>query len=86
MIGVDLAADLVHSSVTSMTAKPILVIAGEWVVIAVFGVCGNFRGLYVFPSLVLMAFDCGSTERWVLANRLAARTTPLVSHTGAHIS
>ena len=62
-----------------MTAKPILVIAaGERVVTAVCCVCGNFRGLYIFPSLVLVAFDCGITERWVLANSLAGPSWKVV--------
>ena len=61
-----------------MAAVTFRVIVWKGVVAAVCGVCGNFGGLYIFPGLILVAFDGGCTKWWVLANGLAVETWKVV--------
>ena len=78
LISVDLAADLLDGSVTSMSAAAVRVRIRKWVVNTDGGVCADFGGLYIFTSLILVAFYCGIIEWWVFANGLAVEAVKIV--------
>lgn len=78
MISIDLAADLVDCSIANMSVTTTRVATGKWVVEVVSCVCYDFRGLSIFPSRVLVTFDCCCTKWWVLSNGVAVETWKMV--------